>query len=250
MWQYRQSADNISIEDTDSEDENTDFSDTSGISTPLPDTDMAFFDPLKSDTEGADGSNSEWLVSAMNACAKLESVKGEEDDEDLPGLSIPDLPEELRSGDDLRTPTEEDSSALPLNPGSCVINQNDVTDGVSRITDITSSDTASSSAVDDLDPCQLRSDSKVEYGTGDLTMSPIRMSGDDVPFLPDADILPSVPPTLGSLDSQPNRMSASSSASSPARGSQASSNTSSPMRQLIEVKSEENDLSCTNVFII
>ncbi len=44
VWKYRQAADDISIDDLG--DDDTDFTDESSLGTPLPDTEMSFFDPL------------------------------------------------------------------------------------------------------------------------------------------------------------------------------------------------------------
>ena len=71
VWQFRQVADDISLgeEDEDSQTD-TDVTDTdSAISTPVPEAEMAFFDPMKAGTsteqkEGEQVSN-EWLLSKM-----------------------------------------------------------------------------------------------------------------------------------------------------------------------------------------
>lgn len=51
MWQYRQIADQISLGgDVDNDDdESTDFTDDSTLSTPLPSADVSFFDPFHVD---------------------------------------------------------------------------------------------------------------------------------------------------------------------------------------------------------
>ena len=48
MWQFRQAADAISLGglEEDDDDENTDCTDDSTLSTPLPASDAAFFDPF------------------------------------------------------------------------------------------------------------------------------------------------------------------------------------------------------------
>jgi hypothetical protein len=78
VWQYRQSMDNISLNSNEigGSEEDTDFTDESALSTPLPDSDMSFFDPLneapEADMSGQEFSNM-WLLSAMSVCAELEN---------------------------------------------------------------------------------------------------------------------------------------------------------------------------------
>ncbi|XP_064623256.1 ribosomal protein S6 kinase delta-1-like [Lineus longissimus] len=82
VWQYRQSMDNISLNSNElgGSEEDTDFTDESALSTPLPDSDMSFFDPIIEAPEagmtGQEFSNT-WLLSAMSVCAELEDKSAE-----------------------------------------------------------------------------------------------------------------------------------------------------------------------------
>ena len=58
------------------DDDDTDFTDDSALSTPLPDNDVSFFDPLRRvpvDALDQDPESNTWLLSAMSICAELES---------------------------------------------------------------------------------------------------------------------------------------------------------------------------------
>ena len=92
-WNYPAVADNISLnssngkDTTDTDDEVNDIGDDdveedSAIATSLPDTDLAFFDPIAHDalgvqptvesTSGMPRSNS-WLLEGLNMCAEMET---------------------------------------------------------------------------------------------------------------------------------------------------------------------------------
>ncbi len=103
VWKFRQAADEISIDDLGDLDDETDFTDESSLGTPLPDTDMSFFDPLHPAAApaaavvvppgegagvpaGAAGGvgdrgavdlpqvdDDSWLLSALSACAQLNT---------------------------------------------------------------------------------------------------------------------------------------------------------------------------------
>ena len=75
VWNFPQQPDNISLnsyEDTDDTDPGGEVD--SALGTPLPDTDISFFDPLMSDDqlkppESNMKTSNSWLFTAMNTCA-------------------------------------------------------------------------------------------------------------------------------------------------------------------------------------
>ena len=93
VWQYRQTVEeDLSLNgDAEEDDENTDFTDESALSTPLPaDTDIGFFDPLKTpaslaSADGQGGSNSGnnsnlWLLSSLK--------EAEDEDNDVLAITV------------------------------------------------------------------------------------------------------------------------------------------------------------------
>ncbi|GFO48697.1 ribosomal protein s6 kinase delta-1 [Plakobranchus ocellatus] len=99
-WNYPQVADNISLNssngkdptDTDNDINDIDDEGDSAVATSLPDTDLAFFDPISHDasavqpsdelSSGMQRSNS-WLLEGLNFCAEMETNEAEEDCEGL-----------------------------------------------------------------------------------------------------------------------------------------------------------------------
>ncbi|GFR99059.1 ribosomal protein S6 kinase delta-1 [Elysia marginata] len=100
-WNYPAAADNISLnssngkDTTDTDDEVNDIGDDdveedSAVATSLPDTDLAFFDPMSHDTLAAQSpeelsggiprSNS-WLLKGLNMCAEMETNESRTDAE-------------------------------------------------------------------------------------------------------------------------------------------------------------------------
>ena len=81
VWQFRQEPENVSL-NSNEDDDMANLTDESALSTPLPDADITFFDPLQplpgEDEEGEkmqssdDQMSNTWLLSAMTVCASLE----------------------------------------------------------------------------------------------------------------------------------------------------------------------------------
>ena len=183
VWKYRQAADEISIDDLG--DDDTDFTDESALGTPLPDTEMSFFDPLHpvSTGTGQGGGavgvdDDSWLLSALSACAELnkedQSSSATSVDED--GRGTPRLDSRLEPlrqvepdgagigmGHDNQYDNGGSNPALPGN----IDEQNE--QGIPD--DISSNFSESSSVWDEFDPLGKSRSSKVEIGKGDLTFN-------------------------------------------------------------------------------
>lgn len=121
VWQYRQPADNISISSSDNldDDENsfTTFTESeSGVSTPLPSSDLSFFDPLSDMPPGNESDvqlSNAWLLSAMVACAELEKQGNQERREtEMARAESLHFPKAFSEYDDLEPPKTEANSAL------------------------------------------------------------------------------------------------------------------------------------------
>ena len=71
VWKFPQVPDNISLNSYDEDTDATDVDSTLG--TPLPDSELSFFDPLSKDkTEGGETTlctSKSWLFDAINTCA-------------------------------------------------------------------------------------------------------------------------------------------------------------------------------------
>ncbi|XP_014666411.1 PREDICTED: uncharacterized protein LOC106808279 [Priapulus caudatus] len=107
VWQYRQTADNLSLSSDDNadvdDDENsfTTFTESeSGLSTPLPSSDISLFDPLADASPVAAASNA-WLLSAMVACAQLEKPEPQR------RLDALQFPKAFSEYEDVETPKAE-----------------------------------------------------------------------------------------------------------------------------------------------
>ena len=76
VWQYRQTADNISLDDEDPD--LTEEGTLSTLTGPLPDTDMAMFDPMRVPQGSADSASGAfsnlWLLSALSELQDGEGV--------------------------------------------------------------------------------------------------------------------------------------------------------------------------------
>ena len=69
VWKFPAIPDNISL---NSYDDDTDVDSTLG--TPLPDSDISFFDPLseKSEEAGTLSTSKSWIMEAVNTCARTD----------------------------------------------------------------------------------------------------------------------------------------------------------------------------------
>ncbi|XP_045172329.2 ribosomal protein S6 kinase delta-1-like [Mercenaria mercenaria] len=149
VWNFPQVPDNISL---NSYDEDTDVDSTLG--TPLPDSDMAFFDPLTEKDKSGQGTiraSKSWIMEAVNTCNELET-----DSPALPGST------EL-----------EDSTDTGLQMTGSVGN---LTDSISDTLTQSSSRTHSTSTLDvsEFDPLTQSTgsgSSRVMVGKGDLDIS-------------------------------------------------------------------------------
>ena len=190
VWKFRQAADEISIDDLG--DDETDFTDESTLGTPLPDTEMSFFDPLHPVSPGTTNQESgavgveddSWLLSALSACAELnkedQSSSATSLDDDGRGTPLVDsacgsvvLPDGVGAG--MGEDSEQhvgDSHPVSV---SYIDQQND--QGIPD--DVSSNYSESSSVWDEFDPLGKTKLSKVEIGKGDLTFSLV-----DNPLLP------------------------------------------------------------------
>ena len=181
VWKFRQAADEISIDDLG--DDETDFTDESTLGTPLPDTEMSFFDPLHPVSTGTDQESGavgveddSWLLSALSACAELnkedQSSSATSLDDDGRGTPLVDSacrsvvpPDGVGSGMGEDNEQRVDDSG-PVS-GSLIDQQN----GQGIPDDVSSNYSESSSVWDELDPLGKTKLSKVEIGKGDLTFS-------------------------------------------------------------------------------
>lgn len=74
VWNFPQLPDNISLNSYEDTDDTDPGEVDSALGTPLPDTDISFFDPLMSEdqlkpTESTMRTSNSWLFTAMNTCA-------------------------------------------------------------------------------------------------------------------------------------------------------------------------------------
>lgn len=167
MWNLPQVPDNMSLNSFDGDDD-PDLTDVeSALSTPLPEADISFFDPLKSDTispsPDADSpselthSNS-WLLSAFKTCADIET------NEETPTEHKPVLSE------------EEGDTGITFQVSGPERGTSPPEDGIDSKTVVGNEAAQSEKAVDkvdfsEFDPLKSRSHSRVDCGKGDLDLS-------------------------------------------------------------------------------
>ncbi|KAL3874775.1 hypothetical protein ACJMK2_037745 [Sinanodonta woodiana] len=156
MWNLPQVPDNISLNSYDDDTDTTDLE--SGLSTPLPDADLSFFDPLSKEhmdigTTQIKHSKS-WLFEAMNTCAEMEA-------------------DTVKSNEQIRV-TDNEDKGLQIMGGDASDTDGTVTGEISSSDDTFGSRTGSVYLVDlsEFDPLP-RSGSKVIYGKGDLDISQV-----------------------------------------------------------------------------
>ncbi|XP_064600740.1 uncharacterized protein LOC135466918 [Liolophura sinensis] len=170
LWNLPQVPDNMSLNSFDGDDD-PDLTDVeSALSTPLPEADISFFDPLKSDaispspdpdTPSELTHSNSWLLSAFKTCADIET------NEETPTEQKPVISEE--EGDtgitfEVSGPTE--STSTPK--GGSDINTDSGTEAVPPDASVKALDKADFS---EFDPLKSRSHSKVDCGKGDLDLS-------------------------------------------------------------------------------
>ncbi|XP_060080683.1 ribosomal protein S6 kinase delta-1-like [Ylistrum balloti] len=147
VWNFPQIPDNISLNSYDDDTEDGDVE--SNLSASLPDTDIAYFDPLS--TENQDGkqdihTSGSWLFAAMNTCAEMDT-------------------EDARDETDSTTPSDKDMTTSTDTVVEVKV------DGV-PISESKKGGTKSSTPdLSEFDPLRMRTESSVEYGKGDLDLS-------------------------------------------------------------------------------
>ncbi|OWF43526.1 ribosomal protein S6 kinase delta-1-like isoform X2 [Mizuhopecten yessoensis] len=160
VWNFPQIPDNISLNSYDDDVEDADVE--SNLSASLPDTDIAYFDPLSTDdleSKTDIHTNGSWLFAAMNTCAEMDT-------------------EDLRDDTDSTTPSDTDAG-IQIDFDEKTEEMMTSTDTVIEVkidgVDITESSSGSlKSSTQDLsefDPLRMRSESSIEYGKGDLDLS-------------------------------------------------------------------------------
>ena len=174
VWKYRQAADEISIDDLG--DDETDFTDESSLGTPLPDTEMSFFDPLhpvpadSNQDEGAAGVyDDSWLLSALSACAELnkedQSSSATSQDGDG-GRATPQVGSIRAQTNGAVAAAGEDSQNVSANLSE--ISHSDQASDKGIPDDTCSNYSETSSTWEEFDPLAKSKNSKVEIGKGDL----------------------------------------------------------------------------------
>ncbi|KAK6997823.1 ribosomal protein S6 kinase delta-1 [Biomphalaria glabrata] len=171
-WNFPQVADNISL-DSSTGDETLDTDEDSILASSLPDTDLAFFDPVghessltSPDEVDALSQSNSWLLASLNMCAQLS---------DFEQNSEVDVKEECGTVDRADTMVSTDSTLTNHSiPSSSTLEK------LSDLSDIDSSrksslTTGGRTDLDQFDPIRRDSQSsdvsKVECGKGDLDLS-------------------------------------------------------------------------------
>ena len=158
-------------------DDETDFTDESSLGTPLPDTEMSFFDPLHpvpAESNQEDGAgrvyDDSWLLSALSACAELnkedQSSSATSQDDDG-GRATPRVSVAVAQANEEGAIGGDDSQ----NVVPAEIAYSNHTDGKGIPDDMSSNYSESSSTWDEFDPLAKSKSSKVEIGKGDLPFS-------------------------------------------------------------------------------
>ncbi|KAL5009142.1 hypothetical protein ScPMuIL_014723 [Solemya velum] len=146
VWNYPQIPDNISLNSFDDTDDTDEIE--SQLSASLPETELSLFDPLLSVDEENEKSeiqsSNSWLLAAMDTCAAIDFF----------------------SSDFCQVTVSGDHSSVKENSGDDVIQSS--SEDLSRAIEAKLTDTENWG---DFDPLRNHSDSKVEYGKGDLDLS-------------------------------------------------------------------------------
>ena len=259
VWQYRQAIDNISL---DEDDEETDFTDDSTLSTPLPETDMSFFDPLCAPPGGTqdvdDQYSNLWLLSALSACEDLDSdgtsttVASDSDSmtqsDLLVGVTDSAAGSEsmgraasksavrtegvgAESDSEMGNPTASVRSALSTLPSVDIPDGTKPSEGSKDIKD------SVATTLDEFDPCKVVPGARVSFGHGDSNFD---LSGPkDVPTVPESqeNVAQKLPETSPSPSVSPRLLPRTTGSG---KGSRASSTVSSPSRsprrQILQVE--------------
>ncbi len=98
VWRYRQIAEEISL-GGEEEDEQTDYTDESALSTPLPSAELAFFDPLRQEggeqkADGEEGGGEEAGLWVLSSGKEMDDTDNHGND--IPAAAVEDEAEELR----------------------------------------------------------------------------------------------------------------------------------------------------------
>ncbi|XP_013397496.1 ribosomal protein S6 kinase delta-1 [Lingula anatina] len=163
VWKFPAVDEDLNFNSDDNED--TDFTDDSALNTPLPDTDISFFDPLMNvpnseDQQDHQGHSNAWLLSAMTACAELDSSQEHTQTTESPASNdvfdaqIPDnfgVVSSDTSGTEV--PELVGAEADSVDGADLVLNRD------------------SDSTLGQFDPLGSQSESRVECGKGDLELS-------------------------------------------------------------------------------
>ena len=175
-WNFPQVPDNISLGSSVDVDELGDTDADSPLGSSLPDTDLSFFDPIKSDP----GDHSEqdhditqsvsWLIQAKTTCANMDDI-----DSDMP-LGAEAVSDEAVSDEvAVAVDSNEDGSSVGrLKSADTVLSDHSSSVQDSR-DDLTASGQSGHSDhtfdISEFDPLRGRSLSKVECGKGDIDLS-------------------------------------------------------------------------------
>ena len=243
VWQYRQTAEEISLNEDDEDDDNTDFTDGSSLSTslstslntPLASADLAFFDPLNAPPSLTSNTNENcddtWMLTSSDLPERtnatvIETSKidgdNDEDDEELKQLQTEFL--SCSMGE------EEAQNAFGgkavSDPTSMAVKESDSSVDLSH----RSSPWQQQSVIDQFDPLAEQK-SGVECGCGDLTVSPMGSGNHDK--IQDLPTVPSSNMPSRHIGVSPDKKTLSSSGgSSPVTSTSASTPTRSPQRRL------------------
>ncbi|XP_033733841.1 LOW QUALITY PROTEIN: ribosomal protein S6 kinase delta-1-like [Pecten maximus] len=160
VWNFPQIPDNISLNSYDDDTEDGDVE--SNLSASLPDTDIAYFDPLS--TEDLDGkpdihTSGSWLFAAMNTCAEMDS-------EDLRDETDSTTPSDTDAG--IQIDFDEKTEEMTASTDTVIEVR---VDGVHKSETDTESRKSSTPDLSEFDPLRMRTESSVEYGRGDLDLS-------------------------------------------------------------------------------
>ncbi|XP_061172139.1 ribosomal protein S6 kinase delta-1-like [Saccostrea echinata] len=152
VWNFPQLPDNISLNSYDDTDDTDTGEMDSTLGTPLPDSDISFFDPLMSDDqlqppESTLRTSNSWLFLAMNTCAEMEKELHIEDQ---------DMRTDSDAGIQISFEKEENQDRHV---------SHDVAERTQPTTKPTIPDTS------EFDPLRKKSGSKVECGKGDIDLS-------------------------------------------------------------------------------
>ncbi|XP_069116020.1 ribosomal protein S6 kinase delta-1-like [Argopecten irradians] len=161
VWNFPQIPDNISLNSYD-DDTDQEGDVESNLSASLPDTDIACFDPLS--TEEHNGkpdihTSGSWLFAAMNTCAEMDS-------DDMRDETDSTTPSDTDAG--IQIDFDEKTEEMMASTETVI----EVKVDSAHMSD-TENESQKSSTPDlsEFDPLRIRTESKVEYGKGDLDLS-------------------------------------------------------------------------------